>query len=421
MTMTESTTTPPSQPAQSSSDSNTDDHSVYKSEVFFTGTRGFFSFPAEIRNQIMSLILTPGNIFLKPHPILGTSGPSKYHRKRYGCQFLATCRQAYNEGHRMYYSSNTFHLPSGRDHWARQLFDLVQPKHRSMIQYLAINCSIYDIHYPGPMDEIERAADDWLILDGGGGGPRDFGWRENMHRPSPFLPGFIETSTYQLCQAYCPPATETLLGLWVKKMKYVSRNFPGLKTLSVTFMEGANPWLFQYLGLEPKKSANRGDWKQEDEEQGLDQEAEEEEDDAHGGDGYPARNGYHLLRTDRDADQDGDEYGPGDYYYHIRSFELSRSDLAIAVKQMKKKVWYDRGPDLPIMKAAEEAIMAAKQSIEWEFSQLGRAGVSHQRREYILISKSDWATDRMNRKGPPWNPYLESSMGPHRKNRDGMW
>ena len=77
----------------------------------------YFSLPAEIRNEITSLALTGDHVYLeaKPQarklrsddrkPLNGPSAP--------GVGLLATCRQAYEEGHVMFYTQNVFHLPVG--------------------------------------------------------------------------------------------------------------------------------------------------------------------------------------------------------------------------------------------------------------------------------------------------------------------
>lgn len=65
----------------------------------------FFSFPPEIRNKITRYILVPGSVHLRR--------PKDQHRRNSGFQFLATCQQAYEEGHVFFYSLNTFYIPPG--------------------------------------------------------------------------------------------------------------------------------------------------------------------------------------------------------------------------------------------------------------------------------------------------------------------
>lgn len=52
-----------------------------------------------------------------------------------GVQLIATCRQAYDEGHALYYSSNTFHLPPTMTFkWS----DRLQTKHKFLIKRIGI-------------------------------------------------------------------------------------------------------------------------------------------------------------------------------------------------------------------------------------------------------------------------------------------
>ena len=334
-----------SNPNASSLNFSIETPSLLNHEITFIGKRGYFFFPPEIRNQITSLILVPGEIYLRPRPIVGCS-VSKFHRKRYGCQFLATCRQAYEEGHELYYSSNTFNLPSGRHHWCGMLFQLMQPKHQSMIQYLGINCSIYDIHYHGSIHEIGKAADQRLM---------DYVNLNNLHGVDCSI-----TST-DLIPAYCPAAIENLLRLWVRKITYVSLNFPGLKKLRVTFMEVNDPWLIQYFGL-PQ------DQKQIDK--------------------------LSALQGLRQGEV-------RDLYHPVRTVELSREDLALASDQINAN-YLRLSQELPIARAVQEATRKAYDVLRYEFAQIGREEEGQRYQEFILIMKSSWVTDRLSGKWPYW-------------------
>ena len=98
----------------------------------------YFSLPGEIRNKIMNLVLVPGDVY--PH----TPFPNGTKRVpvsaanvqcRSGIQLIATCRQAYDEGHALFYSSNTFHLPATMTfEWS----DRLQPKHKGLIKRIGI-------------------------------------------------------------------------------------------------------------------------------------------------------------------------------------------------------------------------------------------------------------------------------------------
>ena len=98
----------------------------------------YLSLPAEIRNNIMSLVLVHGDIY--PHtPISKASTRSPdatvVSQTRPGIQLIATCTQAYQEGHALFYSSNTFHLPLAM---AFEWSDRLQAKHKAMIKRISI-------------------------------------------------------------------------------------------------------------------------------------------------------------------------------------------------------------------------------------------------------------------------------------------
>ena len=98
----------------------------------------YFSLPGEIRNKIMNLVLVPGDVY--PHaPVPDTSTREPVAaanvQSRSGVQLIATCRQAYDEGHALFYSSNTFHLPAIMTfEWS----DRLQHKHRRLIKRIGI-------------------------------------------------------------------------------------------------------------------------------------------------------------------------------------------------------------------------------------------------------------------------------------------
>ena len=98
----------------------------------------YFSLPGEIRNKIMNLVLVPGDVYpYTPVSKISTRTPvsgANVH-SRSGVQLIATCRQAYHEGHALFYTSNIFHLPAIMTfEWA----DRLQPKHRSLIKRIGI-------------------------------------------------------------------------------------------------------------------------------------------------------------------------------------------------------------------------------------------------------------------------------------------
>ena len=59
-----------------------------------------------------------------------------------GIQLLATCKQAYSEGHVLFYSSNTFHLPPSMTfEWSGDL----QAKHKAMVKRISITLDLEDL------------------------------------------------------------------------------------------------------------------------------------------------------------------------------------------------------------------------------------------------------------------------------------
>ena len=130
--------------------------------------------PPEIRNQIMEYVLAPGDIYLPAKPPSVVSKARRTLRAadnveavvkrihypylyevvqmyqalqptKYGCQVLATCKQLYCEGYRIFYERNTFHLAPGPLSASSQYFDNLQAHHRALIKHVAIDTSILDL------------------------------------------------------------------------------------------------------------------------------------------------------------------------------------------------------------------------------------------------------------------------------------
>lgn len=168
----------------------------------------YTSLPAEIRNLIMEYALVPGDVYpcttaaAKERTTISSLGssckllraagifkrPSALHVKmikiggveygmvsssngndgkdkdkeqkqvQSGYQLLKTCKAAYRDGYRIFYSSNTFHLPPGSaselEHW----FEKLKPEHRSLIKSVCLTFSIKDIT-PNVLKEMEKK---WL-------------------------------------------------------------------------------------------------------------------------------------------------------------------------------------------------------------------------------------------------------------------
>ena len=157
----------------------------------------YFALPPETRNQIMEYVLHPGDVYIRPtngarhleqapksassrlrrfvnsmttlsRHLSGRSRRVITHRadvrlkrdfttEQPGFQFLATCKQAYNEGHHMFYAMNTFHLPLGPVNIIDGWYPNLQPKHQKMIRTICIDLNLADLTCGG-MDAVERSA-----------------------------------------------------------------------------------------------------------------------------------------------------------------------------------------------------------------------------------------------------------------------
>ena len=70
---------------------------------------------------------------------------------RLGVQFIATCKQAYVEGHGLFYSTNTFHLSLKMPFlWPERL----QPKHKAMIKRISITIGLVELT-PSMLDQVQ--------------------------------------------------------------------------------------------------------------------------------------------------------------------------------------------------------------------------------------------------------------------------
>ncbi len=146
----------------------------------------YCALPAEIRNRIMRHALVPGQIHICPHTItklntkylvmhrsvlpkplyliktifleklsslrewmhLNPSSPIIHVRPtvaNIGCQLLATCRQAYGEGHHWFYSLNTFYIPRGPLTYTTEYFSNLQPNHITLITSIGIRFGLQDL------------------------------------------------------------------------------------------------------------------------------------------------------------------------------------------------------------------------------------------------------------------------------------
>ncbi len=155
----------------------------------------YFDLPGEIRNNIMRHVLSPGDVhpWMRARPIPQRQSrpsaickalttvlcwlvmslamyltivrrepkpPPILRAKRPGFQLLATCGQAYLEGHILFYSDNVFHIPPGPVNtllvWRKGL----QPQHRAMIKSVCLNLTIADLT-PLALREVDRMRQVW--------------------------------------------------------------------------------------------------------------------------------------------------------------------------------------------------------------------------------------------------------------------
>ena len=142
--------------------------------------------PAEIRNQIMRHALVPGQIHIRPRAVTELNAERLVmHRSvlpkplylvkiilleklsslrewmqpspssstiqvkptvaESGYQLLATCSQAYGEGHHWFYSLNTFYVPRGPLAYTTEYFSNLQPNHIALINSIGIRFGLQDL------------------------------------------------------------------------------------------------------------------------------------------------------------------------------------------------------------------------------------------------------------------------------------
>ena len=144
----------------------------------------YTSLPAEIRNTIMEYALVPGDVYPCPkEPKPTSTNPSRKllravfkrpsatfktkvgdidHQvattKQPGPHLLTTCKKAYQDGHYMFYTMNTFHLPAGSAHDAEIWLNHLKPDDRSMIKRAGVTFSLADLT-PEVLVEMEKK---WL-------------------------------------------------------------------------------------------------------------------------------------------------------------------------------------------------------------------------------------------------------------------
>ncbi|KAL8687119.1 MAG: hypothetical protein Q9218_006616 [Villophora microphyllina] len=115
--------------------------------------KNFFFHPSQdnfMRAFEMDLICLAVTVGLEP-PKLCTAALDT------GPQVLSACRSIYVEGHRLFYSHNTFHVVHGPLSTASRYYDNMQPKHRRLIRKLVIDISPMDLTIEA-FETVERYA-----------------------------------------------------------------------------------------------------------------------------------------------------------------------------------------------------------------------------------------------------------------------
>lgn len=149
----------------------------------------FLSLPAEIRNDILSYVLVPGEVHIRATKEHGMKATIKHVRKEMqrfcrdyqqtkyygtkwriqyvretmqcfylrcqeipkmpslpGFQMLATCKSVYEQNHEQVYSSNTFSLPPGPlEETAKHFTEVLQAEHKHMISCVGVKMGLEDL------------------------------------------------------------------------------------------------------------------------------------------------------------------------------------------------------------------------------------------------------------------------------------
>lgn len=126
----------------------------------------FFSLPIEIRNEIMRLVLVPGEIHILTAKERGVKAKIQrvwdtvqaFPKSQQslpimpslpGFQVLSTCKLVYGANHEMFYSSNTFFLPPGPlEETLHHFSNTLQAEHVNMITRVGVTLGIQDLTPP---------------------------------------------------------------------------------------------------------------------------------------------------------------------------------------------------------------------------------------------------------------------------------
>jgi len=174
-----------------------------------------FRLPRELRNQITAYVLIPGIVYIKPLrlPSCDASRHAKEepHSAVLGFGYLATCQQAYEEGHQMFYSQNTFFLPPGwllyTQCWERDL----RSEHRGLIQSLGIGMGLLDI-------QSQEFCDCDAVTGPSSGRPERTLWANDIDR---FLEHDGEIMTESAHMFIEATGVGEMRGMWQEKLRWM--------------------------------------------------------------------------------------------------------------------------------------------------------------------------------------------------------
>lgn len=173
---------------------------------------GYFDLPGEVRNQIMDLVLKPGDIHFSRNSTQADQAPP-------GVQLLASNRQAYTEGCGIFYSENTFHIPPGPIACTERVLEQYQPQHLALIRRLTLHVGLHDLGYFGDLRQFDKTT-----LD-------DVGYVGDLKQSNK------RTHRLSITWQSFNDMNSCLEELWRSKLLYVREHFHNLKEFRIVFWD----------------------------------------------------------------------------------------------------------------------------------------------------------------------------------------
>ncbi|KAI9871401.1 MAG: hypothetical protein M1830_002952 [Pleopsidium flavum] len=180
-----------------------------------------FMLPRELLEAVMDYILVPGEIHPTRAPMFRTNTRTKGgpRSKKPGVQFLATCRQAYIEGHKRFYQQNTFCIPPGMIEYSANYFYYVTPYHKGLIKSISMSISCHD---------LDKDAQDFVGIEV---------YDSQLERG-----GTLDTlSVGQKFEKFLQYGQFKIDRIWDEKMDWISR-WENLSHLTIDFRVGSCRW-----------------------------------------------------------------------------------------------------------------------------------------------------------------------------------